>query len=188
VDWPPYTETKVLKAKIGYEEIWLETKLSGNRFGDWEEYADLALFGALEACRRRDPVETHRRYGLAMKMFDGIGFADAAFRSDGRYAAFKLALAIYVAKAIGEEPDPDIQHSLLNKQAPPGASEPGMSYAGGFYTLYTSAGLPVGDPNTETTAYAILALAPQPPSQCGHPVFLPAVATTGNQRQWAELR
>ena len=173
VAWPPYTETQTLVATVGAEQIWLETRLSGAPYKDWEEYADLALYGALEAHNRQNLVEARSRYATAIAMFDGIGFADVAFRKDGKYATYKLALAIYVAKAVGEEPDPDILRSLILKQAPPGASEMGMPYAGGFYTLYSSTGLPVGDPNTETTAYAMLALTAQPSTRCGHRVFLP---------------
>jgi hypothetical protein len=108
-----------------------------------------------------------------MAMFDGIGFADVAFQSDGKHATYKLALAISVAKAIGEEPDPDALRALLIKQAPPGASEMGRAYAGGFHARYRSDEEPVGDPNTETTAYAMLALTAQPSPRCGHRVFLP---------------
>lgn len=41
-----------------------------------------------------------------------------------------------------------------------------LAYVGGFYALYGRDGRAVGDPNTETTAYALLALnycdGPQP--------------------------
>jgi hypothetical protein len=91
-------------------------------------------------------------------MWNGVGFADAAYRNEGRYATYKLALALYVARVIGEPRRPTILNALLARQAPPGATCDGRSCAGGFYTLYNDGGTVVGDTNTETTAYATLGL------------------------------
>jgi hypothetical protein len=86
-----------------------------------------------------------------LTLFDGVGFADKAYRSaegHGLYATYKLALALYVADAIGEAPDEAILDALLSKQDP----------SGGFTSLYDDEGRPQGDTNTETTSYALLAL------------------------------
>ncbi len=154
VAWPPYTETQRLVDRIGQEEVWLETRLDGNPICDWLEYADLAMFGALNAFHAGQHAKAHQRYQIAIVYFDGIGFADKAYEAMGLYATYKLALALYTAQVIGEPMEPIILQALLAKQA--GPSE-GL-YAGGFYTLYNANRVPQGDTNTETTAYAILAL------------------------------
>jgi hypothetical protein len=93
-------------------------------------------------------------YGQALQEFNGVGFPDKAYDDTGLYATYKLALALYTAQVIGEPMKPIVLQALLAKQAAP---SDGL-YAGGFYTLYNAEGVPQGDTNTETTAYAILAL------------------------------
>ncbi len=148
IQWPPRTETQYQVAG----KIWNEHRLTGPRYEDWQEYADLALYAALDAHNEEDDEEAVRRYRQALQMFDGVGFADKAYKSKdghGFYATYKLALALFVAAAIGEPPDKTILDALLSKQAP----------SGGFTTLYDDAGTPQGDTNTETTSHALLALA-----------------------------
>lgn len=147
VEWPPRVETQ--RQVDG--QIWHEDRLSGAHYGDWAEYADLALYGALIAYHQGDADEASARYQLALCMFDGVGFADKAYTSPdghGLYATYKLALALYVADAIGEPLDMTLLDALLSKRTP----------SGGFTTLYNNAGAPQGDTNTETTSYALLAL------------------------------
>lgn len=168
VTWPPYTETQtVLTTTGGGETIKLETRLAGNRYDDWAEYADLALYGALNAFRAGECTLAHRRYASALALFDGVGFADKAYEipPPGRSAlheTYKLALAVYVAQVISEPTNASILQALLDQQAPPETSYMGAHYSGGFYTLYDADGLSQGDPSTETTAYAILALNAEP--------------------------
>jgi len=148
IGWPPRTETQTQVSG----NIWNEERLSGVVYADWAEYADLALYGALDAHNEGDNEEALRRYRLALQMFDGVGFADKAYLAPdghGRYATYKLALAIFVAAAIGEAPDVRLLPALLAKQD---------EVSGGFVALYDDTGTPVGDMNTETTSYALLAL------------------------------
>ncbi len=164
VAWPPYTPTQTLHDQIGEEEIWLETRLEGNRLDDWNQYADLVLFCALRAVWAGDRPEAQRYYHLAMQMWDGKGFADkgyAGFCEKGEclYETYKLGLALYVARVIGEPRPAAVLEALLDKQAPPQATCDGQPCGGGFYTLYDATGQPRGDTNTETTAHAILGLA-----------------------------
>ncbi len=150
--WPPYVATQKHIATIGSAEIWLETRTSGAQYQDWAAYADLILYAALHAHNQGQSAEAHHLYRAAMQMFDGVGFADQAFRADGVYATYKLALALFVATVLNETPDPRLSSALLTQQATTSA------YAGGFYALYDRQGHPLNDPNTETTAYALLAL------------------------------
>lgn len=162
INWPPSVETTMLMATIGPEQVWLETRSDGDLYTDWREYGDLALYGALCAFSEQPDCadyDAHQLYRATIQeMWNGIGFNDKAYRADGHYATYKLALALYVARMIGEPRNPTILNALLAKQAPPGATCDGQICAGGFYALYDESGRPVGDTNTETTAYAILGL------------------------------
>jgi hypothetical protein len=131
------------------------------RFDDWQEYADLALYGALNACNRGNTDQAHDYYGQALELFNnGVGFADKAYcgGEEKYYATYKLALALYVGAALGEPVEEKLLAALLDKQ----------DGAGGFYALYDSEGVGQGDSNTETTAYAILALATLHNERSGH--------------------
>jgi hypothetical protein len=141
VPWPPRTPVPQELAP----GVKVETRTGGAVMHDWPDYADLALYGALDAANQGDENEARRRYAAAGQMFDGTGFQDRAF--DGRYTTYKLALALIAAARVGVQPDLAVRERLLALQ---GAD-------GGFYVHYTPDG-PVGDANTETTAYALLAL------------------------------
>jgi len=151
VTWPPFTETQTLIAKIRNDEIKTEERLSGERYKDWEAYADLVLYGALNEHNQRRETEARQRYDQALAMFNGIGFEDKAYKAPdghGFFAIYKVALALYVGKAIGVPLDSRLVNGLLAKQ----------DDSGGFVTLYDDDGIPAGDASTETTSYAILAL------------------------------
>ncbi|MBX3050799.1 MAG: hypothetical protein KF753_04955 [Caldilineaceae bacterium] len=147
IQFPPRTETQ---AEVD-GPVWNEHRLTGPRYADWREYADLALYAALDSHNEGNGQEAARRYGAAMKLFDGVGFADKPYTSTeghGFYATYKLALALYVAAQIQEPPDSRLLPALLGKQ----------DESGGFVTLYDATGTPQGDASTETTSYALLAL------------------------------
>lgn len=116
---------------------------------DWEEYADLLLYAALDAANRDDMALASARYAAAMAMFDGAGFDDLAFRAESRYATYKNALAIIVGQRLGLPVRQDVLAALLASQAA----------SGGFITRYDRARTTDDDANTETTALAVLALA-----------------------------
>lgn len=143
--WPPHVETQREIAP----GIWQESRSTGPVYADWQTYADLALYAALESFNRGEAEQAQAVYSQALAQFDGTGFADKAFAVDGFYATYKLALALLVGARLQQPPDPLLLQALLTKQTP----------TGGFTALYTGAGQPVGDSNTETTAYALLALA-----------------------------
>lgn len=120
-------------------------------FADWQDYADLALYGALNACNQGNREQAHERFQQAMNLFDGLGFADKAYQNSkpSLYATYKLALALHVGALLSEQREDRLLTVLLTKQ----------NTAGGFVTLYDSKDIGRGDSNTETTAYALLALA-----------------------------
>ncbi len=147
IQWPPRTETQ---AEVD-GTIWNEHRFTGARYEDWREYADLALFAALDAHNEGNDQQAVTRYRQALKLFNGIGFADKPYTSTvghGLYTTYKLALALHVAAQIKEPPDSRLLPALLGKQ----------DESGGFVTLYDASGTPQGDASTETTSYAILGL------------------------------
>jgi hypothetical protein len=121
-------------------------------FSDWRDYADLALYGALEAYNRGDSAQAYERYEHTMTLFSGVGFDDKAYKRSQpkRYTTYKLALALYVGAVLDQPTNDKLLTALLAKQD---------KETGGFTTLYDSRGVRAGDTNTETTAYALLALA-----------------------------
>jgi hypothetical protein len=144
--WPPRThvETEVTPG------VWIETRTDGSVMEDWAQYADLALYGAMDAANRGDYGTARRRYSDALGMFDGACFRDKAVPADGNCTTYKLALALLAAERVGVRPDADMRAILLKAQAE----------TGGFHTHYIPGDepTPAGDTNVETTAYAILAL------------------------------
>ena len=117
----------------------------------WEKYADL-LFLASIAEGNAPAARTH--WDSALRMWDGRGFADAAFDAHQIYATYKLALALLAARRLSPkaEPPPALLDRLLSLQ----------SASGGWITDYDAGGKPIGLANVETTCFAILALEADP--------------------------
>lgn len=82
-------------------------------------------------------------------MWDGTGLKDRVTAKTGRYAVYKLALAMIAAHRLNEWPTTmnGISERLLKQQA---------EY-GGWITDYSADGEPVGLANVETTSLAVLA-------------------------------
>lgn len=88
-----------------------------------------------------------------LDQFDGIGFKDKAFNN--QYETYKIALVIYTAHKLDIEltNEIDLLTILLSMQ----------SENGGFYTHYFDRTHLIGDANTETTAFGLMAFSE---SQC----------------------
>ena len=115
---------------------------------DWAGYADLTLYAALSAFNIGDIATANSLYADALKMWDGVGFADVAFVRDGRYASYKLALGLIVANRMRIDAPPGMWDRLLSLQ----------DTNGGFFALYDEDGRGVNDSNSETSCYALLAM------------------------------
>ena len=92
----------------------------------------------------------------AMRLWDGKGFADAAFKKHRIYATYKLALALLAARRLSPPADfpAALPDQLLALQI----------HSGGWITDYDSNGRPVGVANVETSCLAILAIEAGQPS------------------------
>lgn len=148
VDMPPSVAEAVLITKIGEAEIWTEKHESESRYEDWQEYANLGFMMALNHVNLDNEAIAQEQILNTMQMFDGKGFRDKAF--NGSYETYKLALAIYTArKANMILPDEEIILETLLKM---------QDKNGGFRTHYDENLKPLGDTNTETTSFALLAI------------------------------
>lgn len=145
---PPLTGEAVLIESQGPDEIWFDSRLSGDPMPDWAKYADLSFYAALNQFYNGDPEQAKSIYQTALIMFDGTGFVDEAF--DGNYETYKTALAVYTGLVLGEENpyQSDMLSTLYSLQAE----------TGGYFTHYNQSIQPAGDTNTETTSFVILAL------------------------------
>jgi hypothetical protein len=71
------------------------------QINDWQDYADLLLFGVLDRCWRNN-ASYMGYWNKATKMFNGTGFIDKAFNNTGKFDTYKLALFIITAKIINQ--------------------------------------------------------------------------------------
>ncbi len=149
VTFPPYIATKNKIDQVGEDIICREVHDQGDKFIDWQEYADLGFYGALNEFQQGDLAVAQSIYANTLDQFDGTGFQDKAF-SD-LYATYKLALALYVGATI-QAPNPYREQMLSVMRSM-------QSPNGGFFTHYRDQQTPEGDTNTETTSLALLALA-----------------------------
>jgi hypothetical protein len=189
VDWPPkpYTYTRVAGEPLGqfdvgpgslcYDprtppcdfEVCVERWDGDDRFRDWDQYANLAAFGALNEHLLGNDAAARPIIQTQLDSFvqNGVGFPDLTYRNQveyqkehpeavPEYETFKLAVVLYVATRLGEidrSTGDALAEALLAKQH---SGDP-TSQAGGFHTHYTASEVR-GDTNTETTSFAILAM------------------------------
>ncbi len=148
----PFHESHLVEVRrVGHKVIRTE-KESNKVIGGWEDYADLLLLACIAEGNR---PAARRDWTAAMRFWDGKGFLDAAARHDGRYATYKLALALIAASRLSPraQPPEGLLDRLLAMQGD----------SGGWITDYDASGKGIGVANVETTCLAILgieALAP----------------------------
>jgi len=134
-------------------ELKLEKGNASCPMQDWEEYADLLVYGALGELLRGNREGAEKLYLELMTLWDGDGFRDKAF--NGVYQSYKCALFVYLNRALNEKTGRDIRIRCLKilsaLQAPNGGITTG-------YMVKNGKTVPVGDQNTETTSMVIIAL------------------------------
>ena len=121
---------------------------------DWDSYADLAVYGALNELLKGNRSGALELYSELLSMWDGRGFRDRAF--DGTYQTYKCALFAYLYRALGEPKEGGNVYSRCLK-----IISSLQARNGGIITGYRVANgriVPAGDTNTETTAMVVLAL------------------------------
>ncbi|HAB16700.1 MAG TPA: hypothetical protein PLX89_15400 [Verrucomicrobiota bacterium] len=133
-------------AKVGNKTIRSEFT-TAELFAAPERYADLLFFIAVA---EPDAAKARAAYDSAMAMWDNVGFHDAVVIESGRYATYKLGLALRVAERFHDQSEAlaKVRERLLKLQNPDG----------GWITDYQPDGTPIGMANVETTCLAILGL------------------------------
>lgn len=125
--------------------------VTGEPFAGWREYVDLLLLAAIfKAKQSRDLDGAKHDFAAALETWDGRGFRDQVTKKTGRYATYKLALALVATARLKLQPPAreSIVAALLAQQADDG----------GWITDYDAQGQPVGLANVETTSLAVLAI------------------------------
>jgi hypothetical protein len=128
---------KVIKTEVVKPEL----------FPGWEPYADLLVLASMAEGDRQVAAGY---FAAARKMWDGHGFADVVVPGAGRYATYKLALALHAARRREFDfPEAEtVRTMMLGRQ----------QADGGFITDYTKEGKNLGFANVETTSLCLLAL------------------------------
>jgi hypothetical protein len=129
---------------------------NGTSWDNWVDYADEWAWQGLRFINQGKTMEALSCYNSMMRMWDGIGFADAAYNETianghGCYVSFKLALAIILRQRLSLAKPPQeskMEDILATCQQPDGG------IATGYDEILSTAG---HNANTETTALVILA-------------------------------
>ncbi len=124
---------------------------------DWQDYADLAFYGALNQNLLGAQTTARGTFQSAMdRLFNGGGFVDKAYDPSVGYLTYKVGLALHVGLTLGMLSDSEAQtlgEIILAQQ-----ETAILGKVGGFYTHYGQPGPRVADVNTETTALALWGL------------------------------
>jgi hypothetical protein len=140
--------------RVGDKRI--RTEVAGEEvFRGWEEYADLLFLAAL-ASAETDPRQARRYFDDGMRLWDGRGFRDRVATKAGKYAVYKVALALLAAARL--KPRLDEQGALVGRLLKQQGED------GGWVTDYDEQGRPLGRANVETSSLAVLALAGAAPA------------------------
>ncbi|WP_297071197.1 hypothetical protein [Thermococcus sp.] len=162
------TETKKLGkvySKKFNATFWVRYELANTscRMGDWESYADLLVYGALNELIKGNENGALELYSRLLAMWDRNGFRDRAF--DGVYQTYKCALFVYLYRALDK---PDKGRNVYSRCLEIISSL--QAENGGIITGYRVENreiIPVGDTNTETTSIVALALYSDYPEKLG---------------------
>ncbi len=144
---------------------------NGTLFSNWQDYADLIVYRALDSLLEGSRPHAKELFNKLMSMWDGYGFKDAAF--DGKYATYKLALAIYLYRALKATGLNTHQYKDIISKCYEIISKLQRS-DGGIVTDYmvkNNSIIPIGDANVETTSIVVLAIYSNYPELIGKTVL-----------------
>ncbi len=119
-------------------------------FYDWSSFSNLHCMGAVNEYNNGNLAVARWLYETELSTFDGVGWADEAWRRrDGVYETIGPAWCVYAGALLGEPLNEPLLAALLAQQNPE---------TGGFHTHYRRDAFQLTDPNVETTSLALLAL------------------------------
>lgn len=147
---------------------------NGTSWNTWVNYADELAWQGLSCINQNNTAEAQAYYYSMMRMWDGYGFADAAYNGIntpqyGHYEPYKLALAIILRQRLNLPKPPQestMDDILAACQGPDGG------IATGYDKDWSTAG---HNENTETTAMVIIANVTRLPA--APPVCVPVNST-----------
>lgn len=146
----PFREYQLIDVRhIGNKTI--RNEIESNRaFVGWENYADLLLLASIAQANQGHSSAAREYWEAALRLWDGKGFLDAAAKDGGRYATYKLGLALLASSRLSPpaQPPQGLQDRLLTLQED----------SGGWITDYDAGGKRIGLANVETTCLAILGI------------------------------
>jgi len=149
IDFPPRVE-RVIEVEAGPNYRILTEYHDGAVFSDYDQYADLSIYGVLHHLRNDAKDLALEIYNNVLSMWDGLGLRDKVAKEKNIYSTYKLALLLYASSLLEKnfEFRSDLENRIWNKQ---------QRDDGGIITDYDINGFPTGDANTETTSLSILA-------------------------------
>ena len=105
IPFPPYTGTgmnfsPIIDSSSNGEKFTVRNDEKHLQIPNWEEYADLLLFGVIDRYYRGNST-FKGLWNKACKMFDGKGLVDEAF--NGTYETYKLALFVIASRIINNQ-------------------------------------------------------------------------------------
>lgn len=119
-------------------------------FYDWSSFSNLHCMGAVNEYNKGNLAVAQWLYETELSTFDGVGWADEAWRRrDGVYETIGPAWCVYAGALLGAPLNEPLLAALLAQQNPE---------TGGFHTHYRRDAFQLTDPNVETTSLALLAL------------------------------
>lgn len=155
ISWPPrhFEDPGTLVETVGDAQIFTISHNGPGYFSDWSGYSNLAFMAVHNELTLGNKETARRLYEIELSTFDGHGFPDLAYHArDGVYETLGLAWGVYAAGRLGAAAQLSVPmlEQLLAQQDPD---------TGGFHTHYRADADRLADPNVETTATALLALA-----------------------------
>jgi len=131
-----------------YDNIWY-SDYDGNEELKCSDYANISFLKSIYLYKINKTIDSKKCFDEGIKMFDGKGFKDKSFVSDGfRYSTYKVALWKIASTITG------FGESVLSKRI---IAKMQDDNTGGVYTFYSENFNPDGQTNVETTSVAIMA-------------------------------
>jgi len=121
------------------------------------DYADIAFLKSIYFYEINKVDQSKACYNAGANMFDGIGFRDKAFISDGfKYSTYKVALWKIASNITGFIESRDVMH-VISKVQDMIIGRAQDKITGGEYTHYSASLIPGNETNVETTSIAVIA-------------------------------
>jgi tetratricopeptide (TPR) repeat protein len=140
----PFTSVEHVVVDVVNNIRIVHVKRSSSVIEDYYRYANLIIYKALHHLQSGDRESAIKELERLESLWDGRGFADAYYQVNGRYEAYKLALAVYAYRALGLGDKAERYEARLLSITP-------------YTTLYRDS-TGEGDLNLETAVITLLAL------------------------------